>query len=280
MIQLPARPNLSFFYWLFAEMEHFGEEVIDLDWSQVMEIPTGCHCAILHLRDLIDKKGISLTHHHCDGNDAFALFKTVFELKISEKPLYNSGIYISPVNAEKNMPAALEALKGFFGERHKKLEWDFSEISTFFSELYMNICQHSGAEKGYVHISEPDIDGNVLMCFSDLGCGIIHNMRSFLKDRAALSDEVLLNEATKEFVTTKSIQQNQGRGLFSVVNGIQKLKGTLNIVSAYGGLEIAENKIGSIRLEYFHTGTFVMLSFNTQALDHFEQDDYNIDIEF
>lgn len=121
----------------------------------------------------------------------------------------------------------------------RRMSVDESEIhllTTAFSEIAHNICDHSGMPhgfgSGYCFADEDSFDGILQVVFADFGVGIPNNIRTlgdFDKDYLAIK------EALRNGVSTKSTKRNLGYGLHSLVKIIHGLHGELMIYS-YGGI--------------------------------------------
>jgi hypothetical protein len=147
--------------------------------------------------------------------------------------------------------------------------------------LYMNICQHSTENKGYIFISEPDESGEILLSFSDLGVGIVQNLRSFdFPKTTSMSDAEVIEYATQDFVTTKSGIQNQGRGLHTLLTGVRAMNGKTQIFCEKGHFIVEMNQTSHLSLNYEHKGTFIVVKFNIHELEPKSDDDYSSDIDF
>ncbi|MFN0035227.1 MAG: ATP-binding protein [Saprospiraceae bacterium] len=276
---VPKQVDNAFLHTLLSSLETWAEGALILDWKNVEELLPETHCAILHLRDLLEEGGLELRHESQKGVQAFGGFSDIFNLNLSEKPIQRAGVYISPVKEEGRITKDFEALKKFL-KPHLPSPFDYTAISSPFSELYSNICQHAEAQKGYIFVTQPDKEGNITFFFSDPGVGIVKNIRDFFRDKKDEPDEVLIEYATQDRVSTKSQIQNQGRGLANVLSSIESMGGRVEICSGKGRLVSEANKKPLNSLPYDHKGTLIALRFNINRVEELDHDEYSTDIDF
>jgi len=277
---VPSQIDNVFVHSILSNLETGVGTTLVFNWQKAEEILPEAHCGILHLRDLLGENGITLQHEGQEGKPVFAQFAQIFELNLAEKPIEMDGVYISPVKTESRLEADSEALKKFLMPHLPSPNLDISVIKSLFSELYMNICQHAKVKKGYVFVTYPDEEGNITFYFSDPGVGISQNIRQFYPEKEAESDEILIEYATQDRISTNSQTQNQGRGLANVLSSVESMEGLVKICSCKGCLIRLPNNKPQKSLSYYHKGTFIALVFNINKLEKLSDDEFNTEIDF
>ncbi|MFN0213029.1 MAG: isoleucine--tRNA ligase [Saprospiraceae bacterium] len=280
-IQIPSQIDNLFLHSVISNLYPKTGKILVFDWQNAQELLPEVHCAILHLRDLLEENGITLIHEGQEGKLIFVQFAQIFDLNLAERPIELDGVYISPVKSESRLEADSEALKIFLKPYLPFPNLDISAIKSLFSELYMNICQHAEVvEKGYIFVTHPDKEGNITFYFSDPGVGISQSIRQFYPEKKNDADEALIKYATQDRVSTRSQPQNQGRGLATVLSSIKAMEGRVEICSCKGCLISEANKMPLKSLSYNHKGTFIAVKFNVNRLEVISDDEYDNDINF
>lgn len=272
---LPHKINLLFLRGLYYEIvKLIGDKVIVLDWSNVEKVETGAITYYLCLQNYCCSNDITIQHAHKE-NLCYQRIENIMKIDYLN-PHFLQDIYIVPAKNEAETHMIKGIVKQFFENSvegiTKKLETQ--GIETMFSELFMNICQHSQDTNGFIFIPAVTIDGQFEMVASDLGVGIVQNIRNYFSGTIFENDESVIEYATKNLITTASTRQNQGKGLNTILTSVKFLKGRLTIFCEKGHLQM-ENDIVSLKpLALSHKGTFLHISFNINQLDEKEETDY------
>jgi anti-sigma regulatory factor (Ser/Thr protein kinase) len=157
---------------------------------------------------------------------------------------------------------------------------DFEPLIIIFSELYMNVCQHSNTDNGKCIIEAPDNNGNIKILFSDNGVGVVENIKSYFKNINFENDNECIEYALREKITTKSKINNQGAGLNTVKRIVSSMNGSLIIKSHKGSYEFINGNIKKSELNHFYQGTSIDIILNLNQLDKKEISDYSNSLEF
>lgn len=274
LYQLPKHIDLYYFSNLVLEIKNNNFASVILDWKMCEYIDIKNYCHILHLRALFDDA--SKIKHLSLNNYVYREISFIFEYDLENKSDNFSSIFISPIFSEEHLLQDSKIFNNFYSASIGE-GYDISSLRIIFSELYMNICQHSEVSKGYIFVSEPDNEGNYEIIFSDKGVGIVRKVREYYQSENFSTDADVIRYATQEGKTTQSILQNQGKGLANLVSQVGSLKADLQIYSSKG----VYKKIGEAApsLEdniHEYEGTLIYLRFNIANIPLYLEDDNEV----
>ncbi len=185
-------------------------------------------------------------------------------------------MYIAPAQNEAETQMIKGIVKQFFQNsvQADTQKLDTEGIETLFSELFMNICQHSFDTNGFIFIPAVTKEGQFEMIASDLGTGIVSNIRNCYLHEAFVDDASVIEYATRDWISSRTKIQNRGRGLNTVLTCVQALKGSLNILSENGQLILENGRVSLMGLSSTHIGNFLHIAFNINQLREKEESDY------
>lgn len=241
-----------------------GSSII-LDWKNCTKISPITFCSILHLQNL------EVKIEHKNKNQAFNLFNEIYNYKINPFLETKTHLFVSPVEAEKSLVEHTKLMQQFF-EPYTE-DKDISNLQNVFSELYMNICQHSKSN-GYILIEQPNENKVSRLFFSDIGVGIAAKIKLYYINSPLKEDAEFIKYATEEGVTTKSQIQNQGRGLNNLVQVVKGLKAKVEIFSNYGHYQNKQGHESLYKLNFQHQGTLIILDLPLANLSEKEPLEY------
>ncbi|OFX25038.1 MAG: hypothetical protein A2033_10010 [Bacteroidetes bacterium GWA2_31_9] len=160
-----------------------------------------------------------------------------------------------------------------------KFDYDFI-LSILFSELYMNICQHSESEQSFYYFSKCNSENSIEIIFFDTGVGIPNKIRAYYKNKTFESDSECIEFALQNDVTTKSFIQNYGRGLDNVKSCISSYCGEFQIFSGNGKFSFDGTKYIKRSLSKKINGTMVFIKINLNNLTIKQDNDYSNELTF
>lgn len=269
---LPNHIALSYFNEIFDDIADKKAINIILNWSSVENIATDAIAFYLCIQQWCISQNIDI-QHLCSENICCKRIQSINSIDYL-KGGFKQDVYIVPAKDEAETHMIKGIVKQFFEnsvEIHKK-RLETQSMETLFSELFMNICQHSFDKNGFIFIPAVSESGQIEMIASDLGVGIIHNIKNF-HSQAFESDANVIEYATRDWISSHTTPQNKGRGLSIVLTCVQTLKGKLNILSQKGQLRMENSTVSLHNLDKVHKGTFVHISFNISQLDEKEDSD-------
>lgn len=160
-----------------------------------------------------------------------------------------------------------------------KFDYDFI-LSILFSELYMNICQHSESKQSFYFFSKCNSENSIEIIFFDTGIGIPNKIREYYKNKTFENDSECIEFALQNNVTTKSFIQNYGRGLDNVNSCITSYCGEFQIFSGDGKFSFdgTKNKLSSLSKKL--NGTMVFIKINLKNLTFKQDSDYSNELTF
>ena len=138
IIRAPERITIEFLQNLYSSINDSDVQVLTFDWHNALTISPDAHCAILHLRDLLEEKASKITHEN--KNLAWKKFDEISRLRLEERPIEQDGVYISPVKTESRQDEDVKLLHRFLRSSILRLNLDFYSFKIIFAELYQNIC--------------------------------------------------------------------------------------------------------------------------------------------
>lgn len=289
-IHIPSQPDLNYFAQLLKTIkeEQVSYDNIEMDWSVCETIDSKVYCILLHFQDIPNVTHINLV---ASTNRELNTAKSLLNTRLGNATncqIIESGIFLSPIYSQEWILQHKEDMKSFYKGFAYEFERDYGVIESIFSELYMNVCQHSSISKGYIFIAKPNEVGTCNIIFSDIGVGIVSKILSFYQrqdienhcntEGRPYSDAAVIEYATREGITTRSETQNQGRGLSNLKSQMQSLQGDLEIRSRFGLYKQNNSGISLEQTTCEHSGTYICLTFNFSALPPKEDIDYEGEI--
>lgn len=197
------------------------------------------------------------------------------ELSIGKQYLFDSGIFDtfledSPQKFKRNTILTLKnigteeyyqwhdgILKNWLRACTKRYRNDFTAIKTTIEEIFNNIKDHSSVNSGAVYGQFYPRNDELVIVLADLGIGIPTALRNSAKFDDNLSDSELIRKAFEEGVSTQSIPGNRGAGLPNIKRLTNNKVSTIQVISNYGKLNLANGKIASLEDSvYNYSGTF------------------------
>jgi anti-sigma regulatory factor (Ser/Thr protein kinase) len=275
MYVIPKKLDTDYLHQIIFELEDITDGIIIFNWVDCISITDEAHCAILHLKELLQAKNIKIDH--TSQTDTLSAFNKIWNCEVGIECLITSeGVYVSPIVTESRLSSDIGKILNFIKERYNKSigDKDFSPIESILSELYMNICQHSGTEKGFIFVSTPNDQNEIFIYVSDIGIGIATNIRNYYNSNCFESDADAIEFATEGGVTTQSIKANRGLGLETLRLAISTL-GLLKIISGEGLLYFdRQHQLFKTKSSYKHKGTLINIQISLEKL---EEADYEHD---
>ncbi|SIS88919.1 hypothetical protein SAMN05421759_105138 [Roseivivax lentus] len=149
-----------------------------------------------------------------------------------------------------------------------------AEFRTCISELFNNISDHTELDVGSIFAQWYPQEHRLEMCLADFGSGIPATVG---RVRENLTDEEAISLAFEDGFTSKSLETNQGVGLYYLqVHVVQNLGGVLSCQSSGGGVRIEKNGNSVTKVPYRYSGycpgTLIQMSFNTDKFSEFEDE--------
>lgn len=143
------------------------------------------------------------------------------------------------------------------------------EIQVCLEELFNNTRDHSGIEFSSIFIQYYPRCGEIKICLSDNGIGLVEKIR---KSHPDLLPEEAVSHALREGFTTKSSPRNAGMGLFTLTsvicnNGGQFALRTGNVYSLVTADGNGAHRISHLTNEPFFKGTAFEITLFASELD-------------
>lgn len=159
-------------------------------------------------------------------------------------------------------------------KRHRN---DFTAIKTTIEEIFNNIKDHSSVNSGAVYGQFYPRNNELVIVLADLGIGIPTALRNSGKFDRNLSDSKLILKAFEEGVSTESTPGNRGAGLPNIKRLTNNRVSTIQVISNYGRLGLANGEITSLGDSiYNYSGTFfeIRIDISNSSLydDEIEED--------
>ncbi len=120
----------------------------------------------------------------------------------------------------------------------------------------------------------------VELIISDIGVGIPANIRESFIEYEGRTDAEAILYATEDLITTKSIEQNYGRGLSTLKTSVIALNGSAEIYSGYGGLLIEKEGILLKAYKQHNNGTQIHIRIDFRNFDVRADFNFTEDVEF
>lgn len=274
--------SLASWQGLLAVADSLGErDELLIDWSGLNAIPQNRRHLVLHLRDSIVQRGINCTHSM--ESSCVEQFYQIWDCPLHGRlDGVNEGMYISPIEGEEHLVADKERLMNYVKVRFDIGGKDDSPLGLLIAETYMNVCQHSGSERGYIVLLPPEENGLLRFFVSDVGVGIASSIKEYFDTTEFEDDTEAIAYALQDRVTRQSTLQNAGRGLGNIVKAVRGLNGSISIFANSGCIETSQQEpiLQKIRLDFAHKGTFMEICINLAELDPLDDDDFSYHVHF
>ncbi len=231
----------------------------------------------LSFRQFCEHKSIELEHINYSENQSFNRIGQILHCSIYDNNC--KDIYITPVKNEEEVEMLKMYLNRFFSSCLPLPNLDMRPLEILFFELFMNICQHSFDNNGFVFIPYQE-SGEIRLICSDFGVGIAQKIKDFYKDKDFQSDAHAIKYATQDLVSTQTTTHNKGRGLNTLLSNVENYDAVLEIVCNKGKFVLKEGNIYLEELPYFHQGTLVSIIFDVNKFNHKELANYENEIDF
>jgi hypothetical protein len=279
-IQLPKLINLHFLSELLQDIKEQNIQKITFDWLEVENIADETIGFYLSFVSFLEQNAIDLV---CENGIQCACYQRISNIQycnILERTDFYTDIYVASVKTLEEQEQLRMQMKEFFRSCVPVGNKDIQPIDTIFLELFMNICQHSANQNGFVFVPYLANKNSITLIMNDLGNGIVKNIRNHYVAMDFEKDADAIQFATEKFITTKSTESNQGRGLNTLKTIMFKIVGDLQIYSERGLYEIKEGREILSNLPYQHTGTLIKVNILIENLPQKEEDDFSQDIDF
>jgi anti-sigma regulatory factor (Ser/Thr protein kinase) len=279
--QFPAELNLAFLCQIYHDISTIKKaKTILFDWQNVVKIETEAMVFYLSLQAWCTTNKINI-EHISESNSSYQRLQNIISIDYMDNTLQD--IYVSPARDEAEMVTKREKIKQFLKQSmqigKRKLETEVIEI--LFYELFMNICQHSRDTNGFIFIPAVTEDGVFEMLASDLGVGIVYNIRNYFTEKSFENDARVIEYASQDWITSKTTDKNQGRGLNIIKTSVEALKGELRILCGHGCVKWGiEEQLFSDTTALVHRGTFLHIILNINQLSEIEEADYSDNFDF
>jgi anti-sigma regulatory factor (Ser/Thr protein kinase) len=253
-----------------------------LDWSNCHYATNIALCLVLNLMFELEQEKIGILHISDEANDYYT--KTIYpfisfpaqELIIRESTL---GAFLAGVEDETILSRVM-SMKEYLRSLRELDLFNINPLETIFSELYMNICQHSWKSHGIAFVAIEPQNHIIELIISDIGVGIPANIKESFSEFEDKSDAEAILYATEDMITTKSIEQNYGKGLNNLKTSITALNGSAVIYSGYGGLAIESPEVRLEKYDEPINGTQIHIRIDFRNFDERGNFDFTEDIEF
>lgn len=279
-IQLPKLINLHFLSELLQDIKEQNIQKITFDWSEVENIADETIGFYLSFVSFLEQNTIDLIAKNETQCDCYQRISNIQYCNILERTDFCKDIYVASVNTLEKQEQLRMQMKDFFRFCVDVGNKDIQPIDTIFSELFMNICQHSDNKNGFVFIPVLTDKNVITLVMNDLGDGIVNVIRNYFVDKSFEIDATAIQYAAEDFVTTKSTKSNQGRGLNILKTIMISRKGNLQIYSEKGLYQISNGKEILSDLSYKHIGTLIKVNILIENLPQKEENDFSQDIDF
>ncbi len=280
IIKLPRIISLHFLAELLQAIKNQTVQKITFDWLEVKNMADETISFYLSFVSFLEQNKIDLICENELQCTCYQRIKNIRHCNISATHDVCKDIYVATVKTLEEQEQLRMQMKDFFRFCINVGSKDIQPIDTIFSELFMNICQHSDNKNGFVFMPFLYEKNSIVLIMNDLGDGIVNVIRNYFIDKSFTIDANAIQYATVDFVTTKSTKSNQGRGLNILKTIMISLKGDLQIYSAKGLYEIKEGKEILSTLPYQHIGTLIKVEILIENLPQKEVDDFSENIDF
>ncbi len=274
---IPLKLEAKFLMELYIQLQESGYTEIYFDWINNHSVDVNAIALYLSLKQVFGFKGITLKHINHTENQSYLRIEKVINCSIADNDC--KDIYITPVRSEEEVEMLKIYLSRFFHLCLPIQNLDTRPLEILFFELFMNICQHSFDDNGFVFVSYGE---NRLMqfVFSDLGIGIAQKIKAFFTNKDFPTDAHAIEYAMQDLVSTQTTTHNKGRGLNTLYSNIVAYKAELEIICNGGRVIISDNRTIADNLAYFYQGTLISITFDMSYLKAKEQVNFEEEIDF
>ena len=276
-------PKLIKLYFLSELLQKIKEEkltTITFNWINVENIADETIGFYLSFLSFLEQNKINLV---CENEKKCACYQRISDIQHCNILEITNGckdIYVASVKTLEAQEQLRMQMKDFFRSCINVGNKDIQPIDTIFSELFMNICQHSANKNGFVFMPFLSNTNSITLIMNDLGDGVVNIIRNYFIDETFNIDANVIRYAMENFVTTKSTESNQGRGLNILKTLMIRIKGDLQVYLEKGLYEISKGKEILSDLSYKHIGTLIKVNILIENLPQKEEDDFSQDIDF
>lgn len=239
-------------------------------------------CIFMNLLYELEEKEISFEHLAQASNQYYTEQINPF-LTFPAKTLNllesDFGAFLAAVDDEDETVSRTMAMNEYLRSKNALKGLDITSLETLFSELFMNICQHSWAKNGIAFVSFPSNSSIIEIIISDIGVGIPSNIREEFSEYQERTDAEAIRYATQDWITTRSTDRNQGRGLNHTKTILSTLNGKGHIYSGYGALTFDKNTELALETD-FHHGTQIHLLIDFSNFEKAIEPDYTEEVDF
>ncbi len=283
VIDLPALLHSAYVHQIIADVREAELSSILFDWTLCREVDHTAFCLLLNLSYECEERGIKIRHTSHEQN---LFYRESIEplirfparsLELNQSPL---GAFLSAVDNETTIHSRALGLKSYLRTLPEAKGVNLNPLETLFSELYMNICQHSGFTNGVVFIRTLPDSTIAELIVSDIGVGIPANIREGFTQYSSRTDSEAIQFATQDLVTTKSTEQNYGRGLNTMKTMVAALKGNATIYSGYGVMAINQTGESLAEGNLYHHGTQLRIHIDFRNFDQYIDPDFTEEVIF
>lgn len=282
VFDIPEKLNQIDAHKLIEDIRLKKPTTILFDWTKCDKVDKMALCLILNLILESEQNNIKVTHSSHEKNKyykeiiyPFISFPTQ-SLEVQES---NLGAFLAGVEDDAILSRVI-AMKEYLRSLHELDLFNINPLETIFLELYMNICQHSWKNNGIVFVAIEPENHIIELIISDIGVGIPANIRESFSAYEEKTDADAILYATEDLITTKSIEQNYGRGLSTLKTSVIALDGSATIYSGYGGLIIEKNGIALKSYEQHNNGTQIHIRIDFRNFEVRSDFDFTEDVEF
>jgi anti-sigma regulatory factor (Ser/Thr protein kinase) len=212
-IQLPKLISLNFLSELLQVIKKQNIQKITFDWSEVENIADETIGFYLSFVSFLEQNTIDLIAENESQCACYQRIRNIQHCNILERTDFCKDIYVASVKTLEEQEQLRMQMKEFFRSCVPVGSKDIQPIDTIFLELFMNICQHSANQNGFVFMPFSYDNNSITLIMNDLGDGIVNVIRNYFTDETFNIDANVIQYATQDFITTKSTKNNQGRGL-------------------------------------------------------------------
>lgn len=278
--ELPEVITIEALSDMYQKVKGVQFDGFNIDWPKCTGIYPDAACVLRCMLKTDVLMRASLTGD--DSSEVFEGFQELMmyrtdEINLSES---NLGFFLSSANDERIIVSRKVMMENYLRSHSMLSNYDLTGVEQIFSELFMNVCQHSGFHQGLVYI--PDFTGSkhLSIIVVDLGKGIPANIKLCFPEYETRSDEDAIEFATNDWITTKSTPQNYGRGLAHLLSISDSIGGEVVIVSGAGKLIRTNSESHKYKFDGFFPGTLVHAKLDLCNFELREQHAFNEDIDF
>ncbi|CAN5396242.1 hypothetical protein BH11BAC2_BH11BAC2_18720 [soil metagenome] len=282
VFDLPTKLNKNNLHYFIERIRNEKPTSVLFDWSECSDADNIALCLFINLSYECKQNNAKIRHTSHEKNQYYRLSifplisYTVNVLGVQESDL---GVFIASVDKAEAILSRVMSMQKYLRSLSPLDGLNINPLETIFSELYMNICQHS-CSNGIVLVTIEPENNIIEMIISDIGVGIPINIKESFSEYGDKSDAEAILYATEDLVTTKSIEQNYGRGLSTLRTSVISLKGFAAIFSGNGGLLIDEHGILFESYDQYQNGTQIQIRIDFCNFESQVNSDFTEDVTF